>query len=66
MPEDDIDNGLDLLLKSSVIDGTEIKGHGIVYGHTYGWKMAIESEVKSIAVIPDRFFDVKGKSYPID
>ena len=66
LPEDDIDDGLDLLLKSSVIDGTEVKGHGIVQGHSYGWKMAIESEVKSIAVIPDRFFDIKGKSYPID
>lgn len=28
--------------------------------------MAIESTVKSIAVVPDRFFDVKGRSYPID
>lgn len=28
--------------------------------------MAIESAVKSIAVIPDRFFDIKGRSYLID
>jgi len=28
--------------------------------------MAIESVVKSIAVVPDRFFDITGKSYPID
>ena len=61
-----MDNGLDLLLRSSVIDGAEISGHGIVQGHTYGWRMAIETRVKSIAVVPDRFFDIKGRSYPID
>jgi len=38
----------------------------MVRNHTYRWKMAIESVVKSIAVVPDRFFDIKGKSYPID
>ena len=57
---------LDLLPRSSVIDGAEISGHGIVQGHTYGWRMAIETRVKSIAVVPDRFFDIKGRSYPID
>lgn len=56
----------DLLRISSVVDGTEIKGHGQVNGHSYGWKMAIESAVKSIAVVPDRFFDVTGRSYSID
>jgi hypothetical protein len=56
----------DLLAKSSVVDGTDIKGFGIVTGHTYGWKMAIESGVLSIAVVPDRFFDIRGRSYPID
>ena len=66
LSEDDIDESLDLLMKSSVIDGTQISGHGIVQGHTYGWRMAIETEVKSIAVVPDRFFDIKGRSYPID
>jgi hypothetical protein len=39
---------------------------GLVRNHGYKWKMAIESEVKSIAVIPDRFFDIEGKSYTID
>ena len=28
--------------------------------------MAIESAVKSIAVVPDRFFDIKGRAYSID
>ena len=28
--------------------------------------MAIESVVCSIAQVPDRFFDIKGRSYPID
>ena len=57
---------MDLLAKSSVVDGTVIKGHGIVAGHTYGWKMDIETGVLSVAVVPDRFFDIKGRSYPID
>jgi len=56
--EDAIDKNLDILKKSSVVDGTIIHGNGIVKSHTYRWKMAIESEVKSIAQIPDRFFDV--------
>ena len=53
-------------MRSSVIDGAEIRGHGIVQGHVYGWRMAIETRVKSIAVVPDKFFDIKGRSYPID
>ena len=57
---------MDLLGKSSVVDGTLIKGHGVVAGHVYGWKMDIETAVKSIAVVPDKFFDIKGRSYPID
>lgn len=63
---DPIDEGLRILEQSSVIDGTVIQGHGTVCGHSYGWRMAIESAVKSIAVIPDRFFDIKGRSYLID
>lgn len=64
LEEDQID--LDLLKRSSVIDGTDIRGFGIVTGHTYGWKIDIETGVLSIAVIPDRFFDIRGRSYPID
>lgn len=66
LKRDKIDEDLGLLKISSVIDGTIVKGMGIVRGHSYKWKMVIESEVKSIAVVPDRFFDVKGKSYTID
>lgn len=66
LSDDEIDASLDLLLQSSVIDGTEVRGHGIVQGHVYGWRMAIETKVKSIAVIPDKFFDIRGRSYPID
>ena len=66
LSDDEIDASLDLLLQSSVIDGTEVRGHGIVQGHVYGWRMAIETKVKSIAVVPDKFFDIRGRSYPID
>lgn len=66
LSEDEVDPSLDLLMRSSVIDGAEIRGHGIVQGHVYGWRMAIETRVKSIAVVPDKFFDIKGRSYPID
>lgn len=63
---DAVDNYLGLLKISSVVDGTDVRGFGMVKNHTYRWKMAIESVVQSIAVVPDRFFDIKGKSYPID
>ena len=57
---------LELLRISSIVDGTKVNGIGMVGSKTYNWKMAIESAVKSIAVVPDRFFDVKGRSYSID
>lgn len=63
---DAIDNYFGVLKNSAVIDGTDIQGFGIVNGHTYKWKMLIESLVKSIAVVPDRFFDITGRSYKID
>lgn len=66
LSEDEVDPSLDLLMRSSVIDGADIRGHGIIQGHVYGWRMAIETRVKSIAVVPDKFFDIKGRSYPID
>jgi hypothetical protein len=66
MSTDTVDKALDILKISSVVDGTNISGNGVVRGHTYRWKMAIESAVKSIAQVPDRFFDVKGVAYPID
>ena len=66
LSKDTVDEGLGLLKISSVVDGTNIRGTGICHNHSYRWRMAIESAVQSIAVVPDRFFDIKGKSYPID
>lgn len=63
---DIIDDDFSLLKISSIVDGTNIRGFGCVNNHNYKWKMAIESAVKSIAVVPDRFFDINGKTYPID
>lgn len=63
---DMIDDYFGLLKTSAIVDGTNIQGFGSVNGKTYKWKMMIESLVKSIAVVPDRFFDINGKSYVID
>ena len=63
---DMIDDYFGMLKTSAVVDGTDIQGFGTVKGKTYKWKMMIESLVKSIAVVPDRFFDITGKSYIID
>lgn len=53
------------LQRSSILDGVNIKGFGYVASKPYKWKLEIETEVKSIAVVPDRFFSIYGKSYPI-
>ena len=53
------------LQRSSVLDGTDVRGFGYVQGHPYKWKVEIETDIKSIAVVPDRFFSTYGKSYPI-
>lgn len=53
------------LQRSSVLDGTVIKGFGYVNSKPYKWYLEIESAVKSVAVVPDRFFSIYGKSYPI-
>lgn len=66
LSSDEIVDDFDILKLSSVVDGTDIRGFGLVHGHSYKWKMAIESAVKSIAVVPDRFFDIKGNYYKID
>lgn len=57
---------MDLLKKSEVVDGTKIQGTGSVLGHYYRWRLILESGVRSVAQVPDRFFDVEGRSYPID
>ena len=53
------------LKRSSVLDGTEIRGFGYVDSHPYKWRLEIETAVKSVAVVPDRFFSKYGKGYPI-
>lgn len=63
---DEVDEKLDLLKISSVVDGTKVEGFGRIHEHSYKWKLAIESVVQSIAQVPDRFFDIKGRSYSID
>lgn len=57
---------MDLLNKSEIVDGTRVQGVGQVAGHSYKWRLIIESGVRSIAQVPDRFFDFKGRSYPIN
>lgn len=53
------------LQRSSILDGTEVRGFGYVDSHPYKWRAEIETAVKSIAIVPDRFFSIYGKSYPI-
>lgn len=54
-----------IIRNSKVVDGTKVSGFGYVGNRTYKWNMAIESDMKSIAVVPETFFDVYGNSYPI-
>lgn len=53
------------LQRSSILDGTVVKGFGYVGSHPYKWHLEIETGIKSVAVVPDRFFSIYGKSYPI-
>lgn len=53
------------LQRSSVLDGVNVKGFGYVNSKPYKWFLEIETAVKSVAVVPDRFFSIYGKSYPI-
>ena len=66
--EDDLkdtkQNGI--ICNSEVVDGTKVEGFGYIFNRTYKWKMYIESDCKSIAVVPDRFFDIYGRSYTIN
>ena len=55
-----------VLMKSSVVDGVDARGMGFCRNKSYNWRLAIESSNKSVAVIPDRFFDVKGRHFPIN
>lgn len=53
------------LQRSSILDGVNVKGFGYVDGKPYKWNLEIETAVKSIAMVPDRFYSIYGKSYPI-
>jgi len=53
------------LQRSSILDGTSVRGFGYVNSKPYKWNLEIETAVKSVAVVPDRFFSIYGKSYPI-
>lgn len=53
------------LERSSILDGVKVKGFGYVGGKPYKWNLEIETAVKSVALVPDRFFSIYGKSYPI-
>lgn len=68
LPHLDIDEVLDndILAKSSLVDGTEVNGFGYIGMRPYKWRLAIESQIKSISQIPDKFFDIYGKSYKIN
>lgn len=53
------------LQRSSILDGVNVKGFGYVAGQPYKWHLEIDTAVKSIAVVPDRFYSIYGKAYPI-
>lgn len=53
------------LQRSSILDGVNVRGFGYVAGQPYKWHLEIETAVKSIAVVPDRFYSIYGKAYPI-
>lgn len=56
----------DFLITSDVVDGVRAQGVGQTLDRNYRWRLVIESRVRSIAQVPDRFFDLEGRSYPID
>lgn len=55
-----------LVVKSSIVDELKIYGSGNNGNHIFNWKLKINSCSKSIAQIPDRFYDSYGKMYLID
>ena len=55
-----------IILQSDIVDGTKISGMGYIKNRIYTWKMNVESDIKSIAVVPNKFFDVNGKTYSIN
>lgn len=55
-----------IISTSQIVDGTNISGFGTVKNHSYKWTLYIESDIRSIATVPNKFFDIYGNSYAID
>ena len=55
-----------IIASSSIVNGTNISGFGMVKNHSYKWTLYIESDIRSIATVPNKFFDIYGNSYAID
>lgn len=55
-----------IITNSEVVDGTNISGFGTVKNHSYKWTLYVESDIKSVATVPNKFFDIYGNSYAID
>lgn len=54
-----------IINESRLVDGTKVDGFGNTQGHVYHWNMAIETDMKSILIVPDKFFDIYGNDYEI-
>lgn len=55
-----------IISTSQIVDGTNISGFGMFKNHSYKWTLYVESDIRRIATIPSKFFDIYGKSYTID
>ena len=55
-----------IISTSQIGDGTNISGFGMVKNHSYKWTLYVESDIRSVATVPNKFFDIYGNSYAID
>ena len=55
-----------IISTSQIVDGANISGFGMIKNHSYKWTLYIESDIRSIATVPNKFFDIYGNSYAID
>ena len=55
-----------IISTSQIVDGTNISGFGMVKNHSYKLTLCVESDIRRIATVPNKFFDIYGKSYVID
>lgn len=56
----------EMLPRQELIESLDIRGSGVVRGKVYSWKLDISCTAKSVATIPDKFFDITGRAYQID